>query len=412
MKTLSLRSNSILSILDQGLNLGSNLIIVILFANYFGAAQLGHYSLAVTLVGVVSVFTNFGVNIPFARKVAVNEKKLKYYIKHIIIIRFLVSLPLLLVLSYALTIYLNYSVEVFYLCGLAAAYNFLLAMNTTNGLAFTSLHRNDLLLIFNACCKSTMLVSSVLIVLYGGDIYTVVFVNVVIALSFFIYSLNELLSFTENRKIKFNFTFCKILVLGSFPLILAAAAEFISLRVNTLFIGALMSEKEVGLYTVSYNVYIGLCLLPLAVTRVFFANFVKIFMDSLEDANKLFKKFFKIFLVYSIVAGFLLFLLSHYIIIWFFGAEFEESIKILQWLGAALFALVLNRLVNSSLLALGLNNFYLKISVLGVSVNVILNYFLIIKFGLLGAVVATFITEFIVMTLGLWGLKQKGVGVV
>jgi O-antigen/teichoic acid export membrane protein len=39
-------------------------------------------------------------------------------------------------------------------------------------------------------------------------------------------------------------------------------------------------------------------------------------------------------------------------------------------------------------------------------INLILNYFLLISYGIIGAVVATLITEFVVMMLGMYKIQQ------
>ncbi|EKG0028181.1 oligosaccharide flippase family protein, partial [Vibrio cholerae] len=62
-------SNSIYSILDQLLSLVSSLGLSIIFARYLGAESLGQYSLALSITGLLAIFSNFGINTIVNREV-------------------------------------------------------------------------------------------------------------------------------------------------------------------------------------------------------------------------------------------------------------------------------------------------------------------------------------------------------
>ena len=106
------------------------------------------------------------------------------------------------------------------------------------------------------------------------------------------------------------------------------------------------------------------------------------------------------FIGYSIFVGIIFYLLADYFIIFIYGEDFQSSVAVLRYLSFALILLVLNRLYNYTLLAMKQNSYYFKITFFGMCINLILNYILILKYGVLGAVFATIATEMVVVMLG------------
>jgi Na+-driven multidrug efflux pump len=72
-----------------------------------------------------------------------------------------------------------------------------------------------------------------------------------------------------------------------------------------------------------------------------------------------------------------------------------------------LFIIVLNRLVNYTLVALKENKYYLSITLAGTIINLVLNTFLIYFFGIKGAAFSTLLTEALILFLGLRRLYKK-----
>ena len=65
-----LGKNSMFAMLEQFFNVVINFLIFILIARYWGAENLGKYNIGLTLVGVVSVITNFGISTIMSREIS------------------------------------------------------------------------------------------------------------------------------------------------------------------------------------------------------------------------------------------------------------------------------------------------------------------------------------------------------
>ena len=95
----------------------------------------------------------------------------------------------------------------------------------------------------------------------------------------------------------------------------------------------------------------------------------------------------------GIFCGITIFLLSDFIINYFFEPEYLNTIDLLKILSYAIPLVFWGYLTTQSLVALDLSKFFLLVTAFGLAINVILNFFLIPENGASGAAIATVITE-------------------
>ncbi|EJL6445805.1 flippase [Vibrio cholerae] len=393
-------SNSIYSILDQLLSLVSSLGLSIIFARYLGAESLGQYSLALSITGLLAIFSNFGINTIVNREVAKSTNKANIYISNSVFIKLFISAPLMLILTggflYTLSYGYNTSIIIFFTALLSIFNNLMVSLTSS----LTSLHRTDLVIKVNIFYKMSTFIIACVSIYLGFDLLLIVVGFIFVSILLCLYSFLQVKSILPSLTLRYNYNFCKVLIVTSIPLIFASAAEFISLKIDTVFIGYFYDEHSVGIYSAAYNLFLGLTLIPLALTKVYFPNFVNLMLKDFNLAKALFKKFTLIYIVYASASSLILFFFSGYLVEHIYGASFYDSTLVLEFLSLAIFVLVLNRLFNYTLLAMKYNKYYFYITLTGMVFNVILNLVSIPVYGILAAVISTIITEFIVMVLG------------
>ena len=398
--------NSLFSILDQILGIGMNFLLSVLFARYLGAESLGQYTLGLAIVGIIAIFSNFGITTIMNREIAKSSKKTKLYLGNALGIKLFISFPLL-VLSTVFIVYIfDYTYTTAYIIVLIAIYNTFVSAIIYIGSALVSLHRNDILLKINIINKAISLLGAYVLLSNGYGLIELLYLFIVISSILFLYAVSKIKIIVPDFKIVFQKRFNKKYILLSLPLVMASAAEFVNLKIDTVFIANMMSETDVGYYSASYNLLMGATLVPLALTKVYFPNFIGYYTKDKAKAFMLFKQYNFYFMVYSFIMGIIFYFLASYIITVIYGKSFYNSIVVLQYLSFTLIVLVLNRLYNYTLLALKQNNYYFKITFFGMCINLILNYILILKYGILGAVFATIFTEMVVMSLGYYRIRK------
>ena len=264
-----------------------------------------------------------------------------------------------------------------------------------------SMHRNDLVFRLNTANKILTLVCVCVLIFWGFNLEVILLAYIAINLGMYCCAFWAIKMLLPELKIKFSKRFSLKLIFISFPLILAAAAEFVSLRIDTIFIANMTNEKIVGFYSAACNILMGAVILPLALTKVYFPNFVKISSHSDKRAFLFFWKYFKLIFCYSALVGLFFYFFSEHIILLVYGESFSEATVLLQLFAFALIAMSLNRFCNYTLLALKRNSYYFQITLLGMVINLALNYILISSTGALGAAISTIVTEFTALALGL-----------
>ena len=378
-----------------------NILISILFARYLGAKSLGQYTLGISIIGLIGIFTNGGILTIMKREISKSGSKTKLYLGNALGIKLLISFPLLLFISTICTKFIfKYSGDTIYSILLMTIYLTFISSISYIGSAFVSLHRNDILLKINIINKFISLLGTLVILSHGFSLVDLLYFYILISILVFIYSMFQVRKIIPEFKIIFNKRFNKTYIILSIPLVMAAAAEFISLKIDTVFIGTMMSEISVGYYTASYNMFMGAFLFPLALTKVYFPNFISYYQSDEKKAFHLLYKYNTLFICYAIIVSIFFYYLAEDLINIIYGDSFKDSVEILRYFSIGLIFIILNRLYNYTLLAIKQNNYYFKITVFGMMINLTLNYILILKFGLLGAVYATIVTEFVVMILG------------
>ena len=182
----------------------------------------------------------------------------------------------------------------------------------------------------------------------------------------------------------------------SIPLF-AAAAEFFNLKIDNVLISVLIDETYSGYYSASFNIYMAICLIPLAITKVYFPNFLEKFHRDKFLAFKFLSKIKNYFLIYCFLFGPILYFLSDFIIVKLYTDSFSDSIIVLKFHSFGLVPIILNRLYNYTLVALKQNNYYFKITAFGSLINISFNLLLIPEIGILGAAISTILTELFIL---------------
>jgi O-antigen/teichoic acid export membrane protein len=163
-------------------------------------------------------------------------------------------------------------------------------------------------------------------------------------------------------------------------------------RIDSVMLGYMRGDVEVGVYNVAYKIMEGIFFIPSIIMLVFYPKLVKLVM--FED---IFRKLFVILGGIGAISSLLLYAFSSSIIRLIYGSEFIGSIPVLRTLSLVLLPVFLGHLLTQSLVALDLNKAYLLVAFLGVLINISLNIYFIPSFGANGAAWATLITEAIIV---------------
>lgn len=202
---------------------------------------------------------------------------------------------------------------------------------------------------------------------------------------------------SKTNFLKYNDLIKEGIVLGG-----VAFLWLIYFRVDSVMLGMMRGDVEVGIYNIAYRIMEGVFFIPSITMIVFFPMLAK-----RNRFKEIFGKLFFILGGIGLGTSIALYMFSPGLIRLIYGPKFFGAIAVLQTLALVILPVFLGHLTTQSLVALDLNKLYLLVALLGAGLNIILNYFLIPLRGSVGAAWATLVTEiFVTLLCGYFVLRR------
>ncbi len=202
--------------------------------------------------------------------------------------------------------------------------------------------------------------------------------------------------YTEKVKVKFSniFEHLKKCIILFVPVI-----AFCIYRVmDKTMIGALVGAEELGFYENAEKIISIPVSIVTALGTVMLPYMSKNANDSKEELNKKILDTFELcfFAIFPLIIG--LIIISNDFALVFFGNEFIKSGNIIQLLSVSiLFTSIANVIRTNYLIPKEKDNIYVKSTIFGAIINLIINLLLIPRYASYGASIGTIVAEFIVM---------------
>lgn len=194
--------------------------------------------------------------------------------------------------------------------------------------------------------------------------------------------------------IHFNREFCKEIVLFGFPIVFHLISAAIIIFTDQLFISMMLGKADLGIYSLGVRL-----IFPFAILRVNFLNAIDPIRYQLlavgSSTSKL--KLVKILAIYlgfiliSILGGLLAYkLLFPYV----FSLEYQQAFDVIVILATTVLIDTIYNLFAGQIFFTGRTKIFMYASFFNIAVNVLLNYLMILQYGIYGAAIATLISKF------------------
>jgi PST family polysaccharide transporter len=194
---------------------------------------------------------------------------------------------------------------------------------------------------------------------------------------------------------KFSFRYAKLLVKDSWPLIFAGIVVMIYMRIDQVMLGQMIGDKSVGIYSAAVKISELWYFVPGAIVNSVFPSIVQAKEIGEEIYYKRVQKLFNIMSVLAYCVAIPVTFFSTSIVTLLYGKNYAEAGPILTihiWTGLFVSLGVARE---TWLTTEGLMKFTAATTAVGAVVNIVLNYFLIGRYGGLGAAFATVIAQFL-----------------
>ncbi len=355
----------------------------------------GFYTYSFTVVSYIVLVGDFGIRIYGIRAIAyakaISDKQVSIDFSSILILRvIIVSILTLASLFYFL--FIGNHNKIIYLFQLLN----LFAIAFDISWFYQGIEHFKKVAIRNTILKIIYLISVYLFIKSQNDleIYTLLVGSIAVAsnLAFFI-GLKKYVCFAPINELHF-----KVHFYNSLKLFVPQIAIGIYATISKVMLGDLTSNTEVGLYDVAYKiVMIGMMLITTAGT-VLMPKISGLFaVGRNNEAKALIAKSIEILCLFGFAISAGIFATSSNIVTSLFSSDYTGVIPILQILSLAVICWTVNNVTGNQILIPLKRERYITISVLvGLVVNVFLNYLLIPTYSAKGAALSAFITEIVV----------------
>jgi len=371
---------------------GIAFLVFIGMARHFGPDLYGKWAFALNFTGLFAILTDFGFSALAVRELARDKSKTQKYLDNILAMKFVLGLITLGLAAFIIQ-FLSQEAEVKNLVYFLSLY---IVINNF-GLFLSSIFRANEKMHFETICRALqgliLLILSAFFVLSNKPILTLSWAFIAGSLAGVLFSLFFIWRYFSNFFLKIDWAACKEILKEAWPFLFSGIFYMIYFSVSSVMLGIFSDMKQVGYYNVAYSLFAAIFVLPGIITMSFYPGL----SDSFEKNKLKFKETFFNFRKILVIIGFLLsislFFLSKFIIIRVYSLGYSSSIILLKILSAVVLFKFLSYAYGWFLTSSDEQKKVLIVQSAGTMLNIVLGYFLILKYDALGAAIATSSTE-------------------
>lgn len=362
---------------------------------YLGPNDFGLISYALSIIGILHPLSTLGLDAIIFRNIIRDKKNEKIIIKTSYLIRIVSGTILFLCTS--LWFYFHGDNSVFNFIIFILAIGFILDAFVVYEGYFAAILQNKYISLSN-------IVSNII-----SNIFKVLFIYIKLNIAWiaFAYLLEKLIKILSLRyfynlksskgHVQFDLNLSKQMMTDSWPLIFTSFAGMLYVHFDQILIKYYLNLEQVGLYAASAKLIIFLYFIPSIISNIIYPKIIELKnnLNSKDFIYKLELIYFVNFVLSLLLMSFIL-ISGKWIVIFFLGSDFASSINILYIYSFSLIFAFFESNNNKLLMIDNFQKLMLIRNIFGLGLNVILNIFLIPKYGIEGAAYATIVSRFMV----------------
>jgi len=387
----SIISNTLWLILEKGYRLILGFFVVSWVARYLGPVNFGMISYALALVALAIPVANLGLKNIVKKDLVLNVDNSFQILGSSFIIRFLASFLMFSILIISSFFYEN-DIQRIIICIIS----FALILNPFDQLEdyFASKLQSKIAV---KCSTIALTITSIIKIILILLNFSVIALAISQVIETFLYSILLVIFYMKSKGsvLKWNWSWAltKQYLSDSWPLMFSGIAILIYMRIDQYMLNSILGSREVGIYSVAVKLSEIWYFVPAIVITSFFPNIV---MNKVSDPIKHERQTKQIMMFMSALAisiSIPLYFLAPYIVPLVFGSQYLESTPILQMHIWSCLFVFWGTAQGAWDVSENLTRFSLVRTSCGAITNVVLNFFLIPKWGGLGAAIATVISQ-------------------
>lgn len=366
--------------------------ITVYTVRYLSVDGFGILSTALALTGILMVFMDLGLGTLTVREVARDKSLTRKYVGNTIIMKLILSFStfLLTVLIVNIIDYPEITKTVVYILTISFIFNALSSIFYSIFQSFEKMEFQSVATILNSV---VMLIGTLLAIYFGLDVIAFAMVYLIangvnLIYNFLVYSWKFHLP-----KIAVDLGFWKPTIKEALPLSITSIFSMMIFRVDTVILSIMKGAEAVGFYNAAYRLMEALIFFPAVYTTSIFPVFSALYVSSQKPLKSAYEKSFKYLTILSLPIAVGTTLLADQIILLIFKSAYIPSILTLQIVIWVLPFTFVNYILGSLLTSMNRQYTVLKITIICLAMNIMMNIILIPIYSYLGAAFVTVITD-------------------
>lgn len=368
-----------------------NFFVTIYLVKYLGPDNFGLLSYAISLVTILASFAALGMDSVIVRDLIAEKNKSNAILGTSFYLRLVSSIISVLFIFIVLTLsHEELSTSLLIL---------VISMSTI----FQSLNVIDFYFQAKVQSKFTVYAQFTSLVISSSlKIYLIIikasliYFAYAIALESLLFAIGLIVMYTLQNDGKprwdFNFSLSQKILKDAFPLLLAGVVVAIYMKIDQIMIKKMLDNSQAGFYAAAVKLCELWYFIPMAISNSVFPAIVNAKKTSEKNYHLRMQRFYDIMSWLSVGVSIPLTIFAPQIITLLYGAKFISAVPVLQiyiWSSVATFLGVAS---SQYLVAENLTKVSFYRTLLGMTVNVAMNFILIPKIGIVGSALATLIS--------------------
>lgn len=379
---------------ERIVKMGVSFFVIILLTRYLGPENYGLLSYSQSFVGIFVSFSTLGIDIILVRELTKNKENSSKLLGTAFFLKLFTSF-----IAISIIFIINMSIEDKEAVLLTNIIAFILIFQSfstidtffqANVISKYSVIANTVAFVFSSLVKLVLVYMEAELIYFA---YALVFDAIVIAFGFIYIYIKQKQSLLEWKFDKMSAIY---FLNNGWPLMLVALAAFIYTRTDQVMLKHMVENEAVGNYAAAVKVSELFYFIPLLITQSIFPKIVQMRERSEQEYFSLLEKLYKLLVWSAIPIALGLFVFSDLIVSILYGSQYTQASSVLSILA---FAIIFNAIGTITTKVLYVEHYerkYLYRSILGVFVNIGLNFYFIPIYGSQGAAISTLITLFII----------------
>lgn len=381
------------------------LVLLVIAARYFGAADFGILTFAMALGAACAVVADFGLSEIAKRAIARDPGEAPRYFVNITLWKLALSAGVALAIVLLILLFRDDTPGrlVGFLIGFASLTK---SFKTFNLVFFQSLERFELYALSQALHNVLMLSGGLAAIALGADIVQFSIVFLAAKLVDLAIGLSLLMRQLPRPVWTFDLGFVREVQRNAIPIGAYAVLVEVYWYIDTILLAVLASDVQVGLYNAGYKLYEALLIFPLILCQAVSPQLSRLFKSDAEQHRALTERVFKyMFIVALLVSGVGIVFAAPAIDL-LFGADYAKAVAPLQVLLLGVLFVFMHFVLHTVLISIDQQHLLVRLAVAGLLLNTVANVALIPRYGTLGAAAATVLSEFVIFALGYTLLRR------